>query len=395
MPQTSRAHRALLATLGILGMTGCAAAQVPLPAADVGATVAPTNDAPNPYRTIEGWAKMPPGRSWGSTSAVDIDRDGTSIWVAERCGVNSCRDSAHVDPILKFDANGNFVKSFGRGMLNFPHGIHVDRDGNIWVTDGQTNQPPAGRGGGAGAQTGTVGGQPVMRPAPQQATGGMQVYKFSPDGQLLLTLGRPGGAAPGSAHTVVDGQSQPDYFWQPNDVMTLPNGEILVAEGHSSNATATARILRFDRNGRFIESWGKFGTGPLEFDQPHALAMDSRGRIFVGDRGNDRIQILDQSGKLLDTWFQFSRASGIWIDRNDNIYVADSESGSVAPERPQWKRGIRIGNVRDGRVTAFIPDPEAAPRSTSSAEGVAVDANGVIYGAEVGQRALKRYVRDR
>jgi sugar lactone lactonase YvrE len=175
--------------------------------------------------------------------------------------------------------------------------------------------------------------------------------------------------------------------------MTLPNGDILVAEGHSSNATATARILRFDRSGRYIESWGKFGTGPLEFDQPHALAMDSRGRIFVGDRGNNRLQILDQSGKLLDTWFQFSRASGIWIDKDDNIYVADSESGSVAPTRPEWKRGIRIGNVRDGRVTAFIPDPEAAPRSTSSAEGVAVDANGVIYGAEVGQRALKRYVR--
>ena len=380
MPQSFRASAALLAALTSV-TTGCAAAQTtPLAGVETGPTVAPTNDAPNPYRTIEGWAKMPPGRTWGSTSAVDIDRDGTSIWVAERCGVNSCRDSVNVDPILKFDANGNLVKSFGRGMLNFPHGIHVDRDGNVWVTDGQNNAPPAGRGGGAGAAV--AEGAPTP-PPPPVATKGMQVYKFSPDGQLLLTLGKPGGAR------------EPDYFWQPNDVMTLPNGDILVAEGHSSNATATARILRFDRTGRYIESWGKWGRGPLEFDQPHALAMDSRGRIFVGDRGNDRIQILDQSGKLLDTWFQFSRASGIWIDRNDNIYVADSESGSVAPTRPQWKRGIRIGNVRDGRVTAFIPDPEAAPRSTSSAEGVAVDANGVIYGAEVGQRALKRYVRER
>ena len=384
MPLTHRASMMTFVMLAGIPALACARAQAPLPAALTSASAAPTNDAPNPYRTVEGWAKMPAGRTWGSTSAVEIDKDGTSIWVAERCGVNSCRDSVNVDPILKFDANGNLVKSFGRGMLNFPHGIHVDRDGNIWVTDGQNNAPPTGRGGGAGA---------APAPAPPAATKGMQVYKFSPDGQLLLTLGRPGGARPGSEITVVDGQRQPDYFWQPNDVLTLPNGDILVAEGHSSNATATARILRFDRIGRYLESWGKFGTGPLEFDQPHALALDSRGRIFVGDRGNDRIQILDQTGKLLDTWFQFSRASGIYIDRNDNIYVADSESGRVAPTRTDWKRGIRIGNVRDGRVTAFIPDPEPAPRSTSSAEGVAVDANGVIYGAEVGQMALKRYVR--
>ena len=392
MPHPFRSSATLLGALATV-VTACASAQTAtLTAAEKGPAVAPTNDAPNPYRTIEGWAKMPPGRTWGSTSAVDIDKDGTSIWVAERCGVNSCRDSANVDPILKFDPNGNLVKSFGRGMLNFPHGIHVDRDGNVWVTDGQNNAPPTGRGGGAGAPA-----PDVAPPQPAAPTKGMQVYKFSPDGQLLLTLGRPGGANPagGGPAITVDGAELPNYFWQPNDVMTLPNGDILVAEGHSSSATATARILRFNKDGRFLESWGKKGTGPLEFDQPHALAMDSRGRIYVGDRSNNRIQILDQSGKLLDTWYQFSRASGIWIDRNDNIYVADSESGSVAPTRPEWKRGIRIGNVRDGRVTAFIPDPEAAPRSTSSAEGVAVDANGVIYGAEVGQRALKRYVRDR
>ena len=128
-------------------------------------------------------------------------------------------------------------------------------------------------------------------------------------------------------------------------------------------------------------------------DQPHALAMDSRGRLFVGDRGNDRILIFDQDGKLLDTWYQFSRPSGIHIDAQDNIYVADSESGSVAPSHSAWKRGIRIGSAKDGSVTAFIPDPDANPSNTSAAEGVAVDARGNIYGAEVGPRALKRYVK--
>ena len=134
------------------------------------------------------------------------------------------------------------------------------------------------------------------------------------------------------------------------------------------------------------------GTGANDFDQPHALAMDSRGRLFVGDRGNNRIKILDQDGKLLDTWYQFSRPSGISIDKDDNIYVADSESGSVSRvTHTEWKRGIRIGSAKDGSVVALIPDPNENATNTSAAEGVAVDAHGIIYGAEVGPKALKRY----
>jgi sugar lactone lactonase YvrE len=152
-------------------------------------------------------------------------------------------------------------------------------------------------------------------------------------------------------------------------------------------------VLKLDRTGRLLKTWGQLGAGPTDMNQPHALAMDSRGRLFVGDRGNDRIQIYDQEGRLLDTWHQFSRPSGIFIDAADDIYVADSESGSVAPARPEWQRGIRIGSARTGAVTAFIPDPAPSPPSTSAAEGVAVDARGNVYGAEVGPRALKRYER--
>lgn len=316
------------------------------------------NELPNPFQTITDWAKLPTGRTWGSTSAVDIDKDGVSIWVAERCGANSCLGSS-LDPILKFDANGNLVKSFGAGLVLSPHGIDVDHEGNVWVTDC--------------ACTGPRGQLPPDK--------GHQVYKFSSDGKLLMTLGAPGGAA-GSG-----------YFWQPNDVLVAPNGDIYVAEGHSSADTANARILKFSKDGKLIASWGRRGAGPLEFDQPHALAMDSRGRIYVGDRSNNRIQILDQNGKLLDTWQQFSRPSGIFIDANDNIYVTDSESGSVARGRTDWQRGIRMGSAKDGSVTAFIPDPVPNPPSTSAAEGVAVDARGHIYGAEVGSRSLKKYVR--
>ncbi len=339
------------------------------------ANVAPTNDLPNPYETVEGWPKLPEGRTWGSTSAVDIDKDGVSIWVAERCQTNSCLNS-NLDPIMKFDRNGKLLKSFGAGMLIFPHGIHVDRDGNIWVTDGQDNRPRPARGAAAGTPP---------PPAPEKLVG-HNVYKFSPDGKLLLTLGKPGGS-----------REAGEFFWQPNDVLVAPNGNVYVAEGHSSAATANARILVFDKNGKFLKEFGKKGTGPVEFDQPHALAMDSRGRLFVGDRSNNRIQILDQDGKFIDEWYQFSRPSGVWIDKNDVIYVADSESGSVTRNNPDprnnWKRGIRIGSAKDGTVTGFIPDPEANPTNTSSAEGVAVDANGIIYGAEVGQKAIKRYVK--
>jgi streptogramin lyase len=332
------------------------------------AKAAPTNDLPNPYRTIAGWAVMPEGRTWGSTSAVDIDRDGKSVWVAERCGANSCEGST-LDPVLEFDATGKLVRHFGAGLLIAPHGIFVDAKGNVWVTDCACTG-----GGGRGATAGVT-------QASDSVKKGHQVFEFSPTGKLLLTLGTPGGARDSG------------YFFQPNDVLVAPNGDVYVSEGHSSRPGSTARVLKFSKDGKVLASWGQFGNGPDDFDQPHALAMDSRGRLFVGDRGNNRIKIFDQSGKLLDTWYQFSRPSGIYIDRSDKIYVADSESGSVNKARTDWKRGIRIGSARTGKVVAFIPDPDLNPPSTSAAEGVAVDSRGVIYGAEVGPKALKRYVR--
>ena len=340
------------------------------------ADMAPINNAPNPYQTIEGWAKMPEGRTWGSTSAVAIDRDGKSVWVAERCGANSCANSM-LPPVLKFDEHGTLVKSFGEGMIVAPHGILVDKDDNIWVVDcACTGGGGRGRGGSAPPDT-TAG-----RGAPPPAAKGHQIFKFSPDGKLLMTLGTAGGAR------------EPGYFYNPNAILIAPDGSIFVSEGHTSTPGSTARVMKFSKDGTLIASWGKLGTGPDDWDQPHALAMDSKGRLFVGDRGNNRIKILDQQGRLLDTWYQFSRPSGIFIDKDDNIYVADSESGSVGSGRTRtWKRGIRIGNVKDGKVVAFIPDPNENATNTSAAEGIAVDAEGVIYGAEVGPKALKRYVK--
>jgi len=348
---------------------------------------APTNDLPDPFQPGQNIFKLPEGRSWGSTSAVEIDRDGKSIWVAERCGQNSCANPATgemstLDPVLKFDgASGNLLESFGAGMIAFAHGIYVDRDGNIWVTDANDNRPRPGRGAAAGTPA---------PPAPAKLVG-HQVIKFSPDGKVLLTLGKAGVAG-----------NPPDALTEPNDVVTAPNGDIFVAEGHAgqnNNAPpgTVARISKFTKDGKFVKSWGTLGSGPGEFRTPHSLAFDSRGRLFVADRGNVRLQIFDQDGKFLAETKAFSRLSGIFITKDDTLYGADSES-SPTSHPGGWKRGIRIGSAKTLTVSYLIPDPEnpdpaKTTAGTSAAEGVAVDAQGNVYGAEVGPKAVKKYVK--
>ena len=327
-----------------IGLALVAVLAIPAAAQETG------NDLPNPYQSITGWAKMPGARHWGATSAVDIDPDGVHIWVAERCGQNACEGST-LDSILKFDGSGQLVKSFGAGRINWPHGIHVDTEGNVWVTDAR----------------GTEGK-------------GHQVHKFNPDGELLMSLGTAGEAGNDETH-----------FTQPSDVVVGPDGAIYVGDGHGGNRSRQ-RVVKYDASGNFIKEWG----GDGEIGVPHGLAFDSQGRLFVADRSNNRILIYDQEGTLLDTWYQFSRNSGIFIDANDMLYATDSESAD-SRGHGEWQRGIRIGSARTGEVMYFIPDPadaNAGPlRGTSFSEGVAAGAAGNIYGAEVGPRALKRYVR--
>jgi DNA-binding beta-propeller fold protein YncE len=340
--------------------------------------VQPTNDLPNPYQTVAPWGKLPDGRKWGAMNGVAIDRDGATLWVADRCGANpntppgvspfqydSCAGSK-LAPVLKFDAAGNLLRSFGAGMFIFPHKIYSDRDNNIWVVDLRSVNAREGQ------------------QYPGETGKGHTVTKFSADGKVLLTLGKAGVAG-----------DPPEALNEPTSVVVAANGDIFISEGHSGQAPnakpdTVARISKFSRDGKFIQSFGKFGSGPVEFRTPHDMAMDGEGRIYVADRGNHRVQILGQNGRFIAQWKQFGRPSGVDI-RDGLIYVADSESNGVAPN-PGWLRGIRVGNLKDGRVLYRIPDPLEL-KGTSAAEGVAVDAKGNVYGGEVGPRQLVKHIK--
>ncbi len=302
------------------------------------------NAAPNPYKMQDNWLQLPEGRKLGQAIKVQVDHsDGKSMWVFDRCSANSC-DNSTVAPIMKFDSTGKFVRAFGANMFVQPHGFYVDNEGNAWAAD-----------------NGVLNGK------------GAIVVKFSPTGQVLMTLGKPG--MPGNAE---------GYFRGASSVVVAPNGDIFVGDGHGNNTND--RVVKFDKTGKQIATWGKHGKGQGEFDQLHGIAMDSQGRIFVADRGNSRVQVFDSNGKFVAEWKQFGRPSDVSIDKNDVIYVADDQSNES--RNPGFKTGIRIGSAKDGKVTAFIPTPEA-----ESPEGVGFDDAGNVYGSWTGKMAVRRWTK--
>ncbi len=321
---------------------------------------------PNPYRLVDDWPKLPDGRQVGAVGDVDGDVDGRHIWAVLRCDAGGdkfgyeCLDS-NLDVVVKLAPDGNAVASFGGGLFIWPHGLEVDPQGNIWVTDAaavERTSGPAGRG------------------------RGHQVVKFSPTGEVLLRLGTPGVAGNDASH-----------FNAPSDVVVASNGDIFVADGHGD--TTNNRVVKFRADGTFLQAWGGTGYAPGQFRTLHALAIDSQGRLFVGDRSNNRIQLFDQDGTYLTSWTQFGRPSGIFFDSLGRIVVADSESDDV--QNPGWDMGIRIGDAATGAVREFILYPWGDPRETAGngAEFAAVDRDGNIYGGEPRPRRLQKYVRVR
>ena len=313
------------------------------------------NPAVNRYATQQGAFRLPPGRTMGSSSAVAGDSKG-HVWVVDRCGANDCANSK-LNPVMEFDATGKLLRSWGAGLFLFPHGFFIDRNDHLWITD---NHVAKGK--------------------------GETVMEFNADGKLLRTLGKPGVSGTG-----------PDTFHEPNAVVVAADGSIFVAEGHLPEV-GSARVIKFDKTGKFVKQWGGHGRGPGQFEMPHCLALDSKGRLYVGDRDNNRIQIFTQDGKLLGQLTQFGRPSGIAIDKNDVLYVTDSESRDAPGygHHPGWKRGIRIGSLKDGIVTDFIPDTAPNPDSntTSGGEGIWADGKGAVYSAQVAQKDVVKYQKN-
>ena len=316
-------------------------------------TLAPQTALPHAqeraYTLVEGWAQVPADFAWGEIADADIDASG-NLWVLHRpptpggSAAAAGKSRGGETPILMFDRSRTLVKSFGKDLFLQPHGLHVDPDGNIWVTDSGP-----------------------FYAAGQTPGKGFQVFKFTPDGKLLMTLGKAGVGAAGA-----------ETFVGPNDVVVNARGEIFVADGHTPRPGAPDgdRIVKLSREGRFVKAWGAHkGSGPGEVIGPHRLALDSQGRLFVADRGNRRIQIFDQEGTFLDQWTQFGSPSGIWIDSRDTLYVAV----------PGQDGGIRIGNAKTGTLTTVI-------RGTSPEVALA-DSDGKVYSGLVGGQNLLQFVR--
>ena len=321
-------------------------------------------DLPNPYRLVENWPALPAamnGGKWGEVIRVHVAGNG-NVWVFHRCfnivpaGSATCVDRGAANPpVLEFSASGVLLKSFGAGLFDYPHGFTVDAAGNLWVTDVSDRDPRFGQ----------------------------QVYKLSPDGRILMTLGKRGVAAKGA-----------DGFDRPTGVAIGRNGDVFVSDGHSPNKFDTARIVKFSKDGRFIKEWGRKGAANGELDEPHDIFIGgSRGWVYVADRRNSRIQVFDQDGAFIAAWTQFGQPSSVFVGPDDTIYVGASFRDPTAKKGEL--RGITIGNAIDGSLKAFIPDPTDLDTviTGTSASGIAADASGSVFAADVGAHKLRKYIK--
>jgi len=278
------------------------------------------------YQLVENWAQLPQGMQWGVMSAVDIDSHGT-IYAFKRSEPGEKAD-AMSSMVMVLDSHGKFLRSWGEHTFSSAHGLRVLRDGFIWITD----------------KTGD------------------QVFKFSPDGELLMTLGKKGVAGDNNSTDALNG---------PSDVVIGKNGDIFVSDGESTNT----RVVKFSKDGKFIKFWGTKGAGPGELNLPHNIAMDSEGRLYVADRTNKRIQVFDQDGKYLDQMTQFGAPAAIFITKDDTLYVV-----AGAPENR-----LTIG-TKDGKVLSRV-------EGLNAPHWVTVDSSGAVYVAEVAGQSLLKFVK--
>ncbi len=353
------ASSAMLLVLASTSLGGRAQSpQAPPASPPVAASQAPASfkdeGLPDPYKApVENWGTpLPDGRKLGATIGVSIDSKG-NLWAVERCGTTrSCVGHDDVSPILEFDVKtGKLIKAFGAGMIVIPHDIFIDKNDHdaVWVVD-----------------QGLDGNR------------GQQVWKFSPEGKVLLTLGTAGKKGLG-----------PDTFNEPCSVVVGKNGDIFVADGHGARNQTVARIVKFSKDGKYIKDFGKKGSAPGELDEPHAITMDAEGRVFVADRNNHRVSIFDQDGKFLEAWTQFGIPTGLEVDRSkDVLYVTDNFLRADSP----YKRGVRFGSAKTGKVAGFIEYPSQDPKSNSlGPDAVAVEEDGTLFMGENDRQMISKF----
>ena len=275
---------------------------------------------PAHFRLVEHWAQFPSGvTQWAAATGVDVDGH-DNVYVFHR---------NELMPIMAFDRRGKFLRAWGQGLFKTTHFLRVDRFGYVWVTD----------------------------------RGNMQAFKFNAEGKLLMTLGRQG---------VTGDNSSQDAFNGMADLAVANNGDIFIADGEGPNT----RIVKFSKEGKFIRWGGGKGTGPGQFDMPHSIAIDSKGRVYVADRSNNRIQIFDQAGKFLNQWTNFGTPWGLFITKDDMLYVVDGTENNC----------LLVASTKDGKVVDRID-------GLSNATAVTVDSTGAIYIGEVNGTNVRKYVK--
>jgi len=284
------------------------------------------------YVAVANPLPVPDAAAMGASSDVAFDAKG-HLYVLSR----------GTKPLTEFDENGKFIRAFGDGLFTRSHGIRIDKDGNIWVTD--------------------VGAHTVM--------------KLSPQGEVLLTLGTKGKA--GEWNEAAGSQ----LFNEPNDIVFGANGDLFITQGHTPGAgKGDPRVLKFDKNGKFIKTWGGKGTEPGKFDVAHGIAIDAKGLLWVTDRENQRIQIFDQDGKYIREVKYAGLPCSLDIG-SQYIYMVNGFAGQL----------LRMD--LDGKVLAAVgkPGPAGSVGEFGEAHFIAVSPKGEIYVADSVNRAVQKFVK--
>jgi DNA-binding beta-propeller fold protein YncE len=242
-----------------------------------------------------------------------------------------------LQPLMEFDSNGDFIRALGDGLFTFAHGLKIDAEDNLWTTD----------------------------------VGSHVVLKLSPEGRILLVLGRKGVAGQ------TDSASSMPLFDKPADVAFDGKGNIYVADGYGNS-----RIVKFDRDGNFIKAWGQKGAEEGNFDLPHAIAIDSEGLVYVGDRENRRIQIFDQDGNFIKQWTHAGSPWSLQITPDQFLYVTDGYASRV------------LKMDRDGNVLGVLGGMAGkAPGQFGLVHGLAIGPQGEIYTTEILNWRIQKFVK--